>query len=116
LCGSNTDKVLEFTPGLVPNGGMRDVTGTPMDFRKPKALGQDIKADEDLFKAGNGYDNHFVLTMKKPTALALNARVMDPKSGRVMEVWSDEPGEWYSGKIEYKFSVDKAAPKTVVKK
>lgn len=165
-----SDKVLDVTPGLVPNGNMRDVSGTPMDFRKPKALGQDIKADYDLLKAGNGYDNHFVLAMKKPTALALNARIMDPKSGRVMEVWSDEPGvqvysgnflegkiprdlgkgstvypfrsafclepsrfpdspnhasfptteinpgEWYSGKIVYKFSVDKAAPKAVAKK
>ena len=148
-----------------PNGNFRDVTGTPMDFRKPKALGSDIKADYDLLKAGNGYDNHFVLSMKQPDSLAFNARIMDPKSGRVMEVWSTEPGiqvysgnflegkaprdvgkgstvyqfrsgfclepsrfpdspnhsgfptteinpgEWYSGKIVYKFSTDKGMKK-----
>ncbi len=159
------DKVLEVSPALVPNGNFRDVTGTPMDFRKPKALGKDIKADYDLLKAGNGYDNHFVLSMKQPDTLAFNARIMDPKSGRVMEVWSTEPGiqvysgnflegkaprdvgkgstvypfrsgfclepsrfpdspnhsgfptteinpgEWYSGKIVYKFSTDKAMKK-----
>lgn len=159
------DKVLEVSPALVPNGNFRDVAGTPMDFRKPKALGKDIKADYDLLKAGNGYDNHFVLSMKQPTELAFNARIADPKSGRVMEVWSTEPGiqvysgnflegkiprdlgkgstvypfrsgfclepsrfpdspnhagfptteikpgEWYSGKIVYKFSTDKGAKK-----
>ena len=69
-----------------------------MDFRAPKAIGKDIKADYDLLKAGNGYDNHYVLSMKQPTGLAFNARIMDPKSGRVMEVWSTEPGiQVYSG-------------------
>ena len=159
-----SDKVLEVSSALVPNGNFRDVSGTPMDFRKPKALGKDIKADYDLLKAGNGYDNHFVISMKQPTELGLNARIMDPKSGRVLEVWSTEPGvqvysgnflegklprdlgkgstvykfrsgfclepsrfpdsvnhsgfptteikpgEWYSGKIVYKFSVDKSKP------
>ncbi len=92
------DKVLEVSPALVPNGNFRDVTGTPMDFRKPKALAKDIQADYDLLKAGNGYDNHFVLSMKQPDSLAFNARIMDPKSGRIMEVWSTEPGiQVYSG-------------------
>jgi len=94
----NSGKVLDFSPALVPNGNIRDVAGTPMDFRKPKSLGQDIKADYDLLKAGGGYDNHFVLSMKQPKKLAFNARMMDPKSGRVMEVWSTEPGiQVYSG-------------------
>jgi aldose 1-epimerase len=94
----NSDRVLEVSPALVPNGKLRDVEGTPMDFRKPKAIGKDIKADYDLLKAGNGYDNHYVLSMKQPSELAFNARIMDPKSGRVMEVWSTEPGiQVYSG-------------------
>lgn len=93
----DADKVLEVTEALVPSGKMRAVAGTPMDFRKPKALGQDIKADYDLLKAGNGYDNHYVLNTK-PGELAFNARISDPKSGRVMEVWSTEPGiQVYSG-------------------
>lgn len=93
----DADQVLEVTEALVPSGKMRAVAGTPMDFRKPKALGQDIKADYDLLKAGNGYDNHYVLNTK-PGELAFNARISDPKSGRVMEVWSTEPGiQVYSG-------------------
>ena len=94
----NSNTVLDVSPALVPNGNLRDVAGTPMDFRTPKALGKDIKTDYDLLKAGNGYDNHFVISMKQPTELGFNARIMDPKSGRVMEVWSTEPGiQVYSG-------------------
>ena len=78
----NSSKVLEVSPALVPNGVLRDVANTPMDFRKPKSLAQDIKADYDLLKAGNGYDNHFVLSMKQPKKVVFNARIMDPKSGR----------------------------------
>lgn len=93
-----SEKVLEVSPSLVPNGKMRDVAGSRMDFRAPKALGKDINADYDLLKAGNGYDNHFILSMKQPTELAFNARIKDPKSGRVLEVWSTEPGiQVYSG-------------------
>jgi len=94
----NSNTVLDFSPALVPNGNLRDVAGTPMDFTKPKALRQDIKADYDLLKAGNGYDNHFVISMRQPKELGFNARITDPKSGRVMEVWSTEPGiQVYSG-------------------
>ncbi len=86
------DKVLEVSPALVPIGNFRDVTGTPMDFRKPKALAKDIQADYDLLKAGNGYDNHFVLSMKKPNKVVYSACIMNPKSGRFMKVWPDKPG------------------------
>lgn len=112
-----SEKVLEVSPALVPNGNFRDVAGTPMDFRKPKAFGKDIKADYDLLKAGNGYDNHYVLDMKKPGAVKFNARVADPKSGRVLEVWSDEPGiQLYSGNfLEGKIPRDLGKGSTVYK-
>jgi len=94
----NGDKVLDVTPALVPNGKLIDVAGTPMDFRAPKAIGKDIGADFPLLKAGGGYDNHFVVNQKTKGELTFNARVSDPKSGRVMEVWSTEPGvQIYSG-------------------
>ena len=94
----NSDKTLEVSPALVPNGVIRDIAGTPLDFRKPKALAQDIKADYDLLKAGNGYDNHFVVNQKLPGKMTFDTRVMDPKSGRILEVWSTEPGvQLYSG-------------------
>ncbi len=94
----NSSKVLDVSPALVPNGKILDVENSPMDFRKPKAIGKDIKFDHALLKAGNGYDNHFVVNQKNPGELAFNARIKDPKSGRVMEVWSTEPGiQLYSG-------------------
>ena len=79
------DKVTEVTPRLVPNGGMREVSHSLMLFRPPKALDKDIKA-------GNGYDNHFVLSMKKPNKVVYSACIMNPKSGRFMKVWPDKPG------------------------
>lgn len=94
----DADKVLDVTDALVPSGEMRNVVGTPMDFRQPKAIGRDIGADYDLLKAGNGYDAHYVLNHYKFDELNFNARVEDPKSGRVLEVWSTEPGiQFYSG-------------------
>ena len=94
----NSSQVLDVNDALVPNGKIRDVAGTPMDFRKPKAIGQDIKADYDLLKAGGGYDNHFIVNQKTPGELTFDVRVHDPKSGRIMELWSTEPGvQLYSG-------------------
>jgi aldose 1-epimerase len=111
----NSDKALEVSPALVPNGKIREVAGTPLDFRQPKAIGKDIKADYDLLKAGGGYDNHFIVNQKTPGELTLNARVMDPKSGRVMEVWSTEPGvQFYSGNfLEGKIPRDLGKASTV---
>ncbi len=94
----NADKVLEVSPELTPNGKMRPVAGTPMDFRTPKAFGKDIRADYDLLKAGNGYDNHYVLNQKNEGELGFVAKVEDPKSGRILEVFSTEPGtQVYTG-------------------
>jgi aldose 1-epimerase len=78
---------------LIPTGELRDVTGTPMDFRTPAAIGARIKA------AGGhpeGYDYNFVLDTIGLDHLA--ARVYDPSSGRIMEVYTDQPGiQFYSG-------------------
>ena len=91
------DKVLENNPYLVPTGSMRNVGGTPMDFRKPKAIGRDIEVDYDLLKAGPGYDHAWVF-QKKPGKFAFMAKVVEPKSGRTLEVYSTEPGmQFYSG-------------------
>jgi aldose 1-epimerase len=94
----NSSKVLEVTPQLAPNGKLRDVTGTPMDFRKPKPFAKDINADYDLLKAGGGYDNHYVIDEKASGEFRMHARAYDPRSGRILEVWSTEPGvQLYSG-------------------
>jgi len=80
-----------FTPTddtLIPTGEIKSVSGTPFDFTTPKTIGKDI---EKLFaQPHRGYDHNFVLDNKGKVALA--ARAVEPKSGRVMEVLTDEPG------------------------
>jgi aldose 1-epimerase len=91
----------KFTPvdaGLIPTGELRDVTGTPFDFRKPTAIGARINADDEQIKLGNGYDHNFVLRRKMGDPISLAARVTEEASGRVMEVWTTEPGvQFYTG-------------------
>jgi aldose 1-epimerase len=89
-----------FTPvdqGLIPTGELRKVEGTPFDFRKPHTMGERINADDEQLHAGKGYDHNWVLN-KKSNVLSLAARVTEPVTGRVMEVWTTEPGlQFYSG-------------------
>jgi aldose 1-epimerase len=98
-------KVLAIDANLVPTGVLRDVAGTPMDFRTPKRIGADIGVDYDLLKPGNGYDNAFVVDEHTnrvvPSGfekLHFMAKAHEKTSGRSMEVWSTEPGvHLYSG-------------------
>ena len=91
----------KFTPvdsGLIPTGELRDVIGTPFDFRKPTPIGARINSDDEQIKLGGGYDHNFVLRRKPGDAILLAARVVEPKTGRVMEVWTTEPGvQFYTG-------------------
>jgi aldose 1-epimerase len=81
----------------VPTGEMRPVKGTPMDFTRPVAIGARIREDDEQLRLGSGYDHHYVLD-KQDGDFTMTARVSEPKSGRVMEVWSTEPGmQVYSG-------------------
>ena len=89
-----------FTPvdaTLIPTGELRPVDGTPFDFRQPTAIGARIIADDQQIKFGPGYDHNWVIN--KPLGqLGLMARVSEPASGRVLEVFSTEPGlQFYSG-------------------
>src|SRR5215467_12986877 len=91
----------KFTPvdsGLIPTGELRDVSGTPFDFRKPTKIGARIDANDEQIKLGGGYDHNFVLRRKPGAVLSLAARVTEPDSGRIMEVWTTEPGvQFYTG-------------------
>ncbi|EMI20863.1 aldose 1-epimerase [Rhodopirellula maiorica SM1] len=92
----------QFTPvdeGLIPTGELRDVAGTPLDFRSPKPIGRDVDKDNEQLKFGLGYDHNFVLDKSdNENAMTLAARVKDPKSGRVLEVHTTEPGiQFYGG-------------------
>jgi aldose 1-epimerase len=89
-----------FTPvdkGLIPTGELKSVAGTPFDFRTPKAIGARIDAKDEQLVYGKGYDLNWVLN-RRGAGLQLAARVMEPKSGRVMEVLTTEPGlQFYTG-------------------
>lgn len=83
-----------FTPadaGLIPTGELKPVDGTPFDFRKPTPIGARIHADDPQLKHAKGYDHNFVID-KQAGQLGLHARVYEPTTGRVMEVFSTEPG------------------------
>jgi galactose mutarotase-like enzyme len=87
-----------FTPvgkDLIPTGEMRLVQNTPFDFRSPTAIGQRINQEDEQLKYGLGYDQDFVLReSNNPSRLA--ARVYEPKSGRVLKVYTTEPGIHFS--------------------
>lgn len=92
-----------YTPvdvGLIPTGEILPVKGTSFDFTNPKAIGKDIESDDFQLQLGNGYDHNFVLNgiIKNEEGLQLAASVVEPDSGRKMEVWTTEPGiQLYSG-------------------
>ena len=89
-----------FTPvdaGLIPTGELRAVKGTPFDFTKPTAIGARINQADEQLKIGKGYDHNFVLA-SGGGKLAQAAEAYEPKTGRVLEVWTTEPGvQFYTG-------------------
>jgi len=94
----NADRFTPVDEGLIPTGELRLVAGTPLDFRRPAAIGLRINDTRDeQMRLGNGYDHNYVLN-KKGNELSLAARVMEPVSSRTMEVWTTEPGmQFYTG-------------------
>lgn len=84
---------------LIPTGAITPVAGTVFDFRTPTAVGERIRdASDPQIVIGKGYDHNFVLTGKSGGAPRLAARLADPKSGRVLEILSDQPGiQFYAG-------------------
>jgi len=89
-----------FTPvdqNLIPTGELRPVKGTPLDFTQPTAIGVRIDADNEQLRLGRGYDHNFVID-RKGSDPVLVARVKEPASGRILEVYTTEPGlQLYTG-------------------
>jgi aldose 1-epimerase len=87
----NADRFLPVDDTQIPRGQPKPVRGTPMDFTRPKPIGRDMARVE------GGYDHCYVLN-KKAGELSECARVVEPVSGRVMEVWTTEPAvQFYTG-------------------
>ena len=94
LFASKTTPVDE---GLIPTGELKPVEGTPFDFRQPHVIGERIGADDQQIKFGKGYDHNFVLDGAMGSLHPV-AKVVEPKTGRVMEVSSTEPAvQFYTG-------------------
>ncbi len=89
-----------FTPtdaGLIPTGEIRAVKGTPLDFTKPTAIGARIGQNDEQLKAAGGYDHNWVLN-RSGAGLVKAAEVYEPTTGRVMQVWTTQPGlQFYAG-------------------
>ncbi|MGJ4895629.1 MULTISPECIES: aldose epimerase family protein [unclassified Bradyrhizobium] len=91
------DHYLAIDETAIPlEGPPHAVAGTPFDFREPHAVGARIRADDPQIKCGRGYDHNFCLRQQAGVRLA--ARLASPRSGRVMELLTDQPGlQVYSG-------------------
>ena len=103
--GDILDHVLQlnarrFTPvnaGLIPTGELAAVAGTPFDFTSPHRIGEQVNAPHEQLKLAGGYDHNWVLDAQSGQ-LALAAIASEPTSGRILEVWTQEPGiQFYCG-------------------
>ena len=88
----NADRFLLVGKGTVPTGELAPVASTPMDFLTPTPFGARITVDYEQLKLAGGYDHHWVLNKKTPNAFALAASAWEPTSGRLLEVFTTEPG------------------------
>jgi aldose 1-epimerase len=95
----SASRYVEVTPELIPTGRLADVRGTPFEFGTAQPLGSRLRVGDEQIVRAQGYDHCLVLdstAAEGPTSMA--ARVRDPGSGRVLEVWTDQPGvQLYSG-------------------
>jgi aldose 1-epimerase len=91
----------QFTPAdktLIPTSELREVAGTPMDFTSATAIGKRINENYEQLAFGKGYDHNWVLASGGGKGLTLAAEAYDPKSGRMLEVLTTEPGvQFYTG-------------------
>ena len=94
----NADRYLPVDAGSIPTGELAEVAGTPFDLRQSTVIGDSIDLPHEQLRIGRGYDHNFVLNQQAEQGLTLAATVREPQSGRVMQVYTQEPGvQFYSG-------------------
>lgn len=91
----NAERYLPVDATMIPTGELKNVQGTPMDFTREASIGSRI---DEVGGDPGGYDHCYVLDKKPGQGLSLAARLAEPKSGRVMEVYTTEPAiQLYTG-------------------
>lgn len=94
----NASNITPVDSVLIPTGEFMSVEGTPFDFRQGVAIGERVNTDNQQLKNGGGYDHNWVLDRNTTNDIELAATLYEPVSGRVMEVWTDQPGiQFYGG-------------------
>jgi aldose 1-epimerase len=92
----NADRFTPVDKNLIPTGELRQVQGTPLDFTGATAIGARINDNYEQLVLARGYDHNFVINRKGPS-LELAARVHEPSTGRILEIYTTEPGvQFYS--------------------
>ena len=86
----NSKAITPVNEFLIPTGELMPVEGTPFDFRKPHAIGERVNADHPQLVAGAGYDHNWIIDREDDGGDYKIAEVYSPKSGRGMEVWTDQ--------------------------
>jgi aldose 1-epimerase len=96
----NADHYTPVDSTLIPTGEIVPVANTPFDFRVPAAIGARINEENEQLAHGPGYDHNYVLNRNSRSDMEFAARVVEPNSGRVLEIYTQEPGiQFYSGNL-----------------
>lgn len=96
----NANSITPVDAGLIPTGELMPITNSSFDFNNPKTIQAGLDKEHEQLGPGNGFDHNFVLNpnIKNEEGLLFAAKVLEPKSGRVMEVFTNEPGvQFYGG-------------------
>jgi len=94
----DADAFIAIDADLIPYGKLAPVAGTPFDFRSAHPIGERIDDEDEQLRHGGGYDHCFALNKPAGKTMTRAARVVEPVSGRVLELFTQEPGvQFYSG-------------------
>ncbi|MBC6459702.1 aldose epimerase family protein [Actinomadura sp. HBU206391] len=93
----NADRYTPVDATLIPTGQLAPLAGTPLDFRSATPIGERIRVPHQQLLYGQGYDHNYVLK-RRGSGLELAARASDARTGRVLSIYTEEPGiQFYSG-------------------